>query len=350
MQKTIFLVSFLLNACIALSQGIEFKDVSVNKAIDLAEKENKYVFIDVYTNWCRPCKLMDKQVFTQKKVGDYFNSKFINIKVNAEYGEEGPKFANNYKINSYPSFVILDPKGNLVHIFAGATLKGEEFIEKVEESFNSSKAFGVLKRKYDSGKRDKKIVAAYLQALIKTNTIKVDNLVDEFYKSLNKDERISNETLFIFEKFAPLDSDKAIFFESNIDKFRSKVGNEKVDAILVGNYELYFGMLVKTPKISVSEEDINKKANQVQSLGIQNLKAIPAFKSAALLKLGNIKKEYFFKEIEKSIKTLTDREKDLMLFIIIPGLKNVLTEKEKQDLIKLVTDEGVKGYIIRSFN
>ncbi|MDY0779972.1 thioredoxin family protein [Tenacibaculum sp. IB213877] len=341
---------FLLNACIVLSQGIEFKEVSVDKAIELAKKENKYVFVDVYTNWCRPCKLMDKQVFTQKKVGDYFNSKFINIKINAEYGEEGPKFANNYKINSYPTFVILDSNGSLVHLFAGGILDGEEFIGKVKESYNPQKAFGVLQKKYNSGIRDRETVSAYLQALIKTNTIRVDKLVDEFYTSLNKEERISDETLFVFEKFAPLGSDKSTFFEANIANFRRKVGNEKVDAILVSNYELYFGLLVKSPKITTSIEEINKKANQVESLGIKNLKAIPAFKAAALLKLENIKKEEFFKELDRTNKNLTNREKDLMLFIIIPGLKNILTETEKQKLLKLVTDEGVKGYIIRASN
>jgi thiol:disulfide interchange protein len=31
-----------------------------------AESENKLVFVDIYTTWCLPCKMMDQNVFTKQ--------------------------------------------------------------------------------------------------------------------------------------------------------------------------------------------------------------------------------------------------------------------------------------------
>ncbi|GAA4298388.1 hypothetical protein GCM10023163_19450 [Aestuariibaculum suncheonense] len=322
--------------------------MSLERAIEKAKTEKKYVFIDFYTSWCGPCKLMDAQVFPKEDVGEYFNEKFVSLKLNAESGEEGPRLANKYKIRAYPTFVVIDEKGELVHMFAGGILDTQKFIEKVNTTFNNDKAYGRLEQRYNSGERDNKTVSAYLQALIETSTIKPDSLVNDFYNSLSGKEKVSEEAVFVFEKFAPLDSDKAIFFEDHRNEFRNELGKNRVDSILVSKYEQYFGMIAKGYTAKATVEVVNEKFEHVNGLGISNLKTVPAFKSAAILQLTNIGKDDVLKEINNTIPNLSEREKDLMLYILIPGIKKFLTDEEKDSLLKLVDDEGVKGYIIRS--
>ena len=62
-----------------VDEGIVFEHVDFKQAKELAKAQNKLIFIDAYTTWCGPCKLMAKTVFTEKEVGDFYNSNFINI-------------------------------------------------------------------------------------------------------------------------------------------------------------------------------------------------------------------------------------------------------------------------------
>ncbi len=82
-------------------------------ALARAKKEKKYVFIDFYATWCGPCKMMDRQTYSDSSVGKAA-AKFVNRKVDAEKGE-GIKLAARYGIQAYPTMVIVDATGKEVN-------------------------------------------------------------------------------------------------------------------------------------------------------------------------------------------------------------------------------------------
>jgi thiol:disulfide interchange protein len=63
---------------------IKFATGSWNDILVQAKAENKPIFVDFYTEWCGPCKMMSKQVFTDKEVAKYYNTNFISVKINEE--------------------------------------------------------------------------------------------------------------------------------------------------------------------------------------------------------------------------------------------------------------------------
>jgi thioredoxin-related protein len=75
------------------------------------KNEQKPVLIDLYTNWCVWCKVMDKRTYSNAKVARYINEHFYPVKINAESKEDinwnGKKYsydANN-KLNSFAFYV-----------------------------------------------------------------------------------------------------------------------------------------------------------------------------------------------------------------------------------------------------
>ncbi len=99
-------------------KGIEFFEGTWQQTLDKANEEHKLVFVDAYTVWCGPCKYMANNVFTDAKVGEYFNQNFINYKFDMEKGE-GPTFARKYTVNSYPSLIFISPEGKSVYFAEG---------------------------------------------------------------------------------------------------------------------------------------------------------------------------------------------------------------------------------------
>lgn len=84
----------------ALAEGIEFFKGSFEEAKVQAEKDGKLVFVDCYASWCGPCKKMDKLVFTDSEVGEFFNKNFVSIRMDMEKGK-GKALASNWKVR-YP--------------------------------------------------------------------------------------------------------------------------------------------------------------------------------------------------------------------------------------------------------
>ncbi len=91
-------------------QGIQFSKRHVDNAIEQAAKEKKWIFIDTYAKWCKPCKQMDK-VFRDKALGNFFNQHFISVKVDMD-GPYGAVIRDRYEVIWLPTMIILDQHGN----------------------------------------------------------------------------------------------------------------------------------------------------------------------------------------------------------------------------------------------
>ena len=93
-------------------------------ALAEAEAQDKMVFIDFYTSWCLPCKLMDEDVFTDRAFGDFMNERFVSVKIDAERGN-GPNLAMLYGVQAYPTLLFLDSKGRVLAKKEGAAYQTE---------------------------------------------------------------------------------------------------------------------------------------------------------------------------------------------------------------------------------
>jgi thioredoxin-related protein len=116
--------------------------LTMNEAVTAQAKNPKKIFVDMYTNWCGPCKLMDRNTFSNKDVISYINENFYAVKFNAEGNEtinaNGQTFTNPdydpakaYRrnssheftrymgVNAYPTVLFIGEEGNLINRVKG---------------------------------------------------------------------------------------------------------------------------------------------------------------------------------------------------------------------------------------
>jgi len=123
----------LLCHCYIYSQGIAFEEISLDQALSKSAVESKPIFVDVYTDWCAPCKRMDQTTFVDSLVGSQFNSDFISFKANAEDKAMGTLVANRYSVRSYPTLLFLNSSGDVLLEAIGMQTK-YELLEHAKES------------------------------------------------------------------------------------------------------------------------------------------------------------------------------------------------------------------------
>lgn len=117
-MKKPFYLFLLLFSLFTYAQGINFEKDTFKNILEKAKKENKLVFLDAYTSWCGPCKMLERNVFPQKEVGDFYNTHFINAHFDMEKGE-GIDLAKKYSVFSYPSLLFINGDGVVVYRTAG---------------------------------------------------------------------------------------------------------------------------------------------------------------------------------------------------------------------------------------
>ena len=160
-----------------LAAGIAFFEGSWDEALQEAGETGQLVFVDVYTEWCGPCKLMDANVYPKDAVGDYFNPRFVNVKLDAEDEDvDGPEIADRYDIGAYPTLLFLNPDGSeLGRGVAG--LEVEQLIQLARELTGAGTSeYAAMQARYEAGERD----GAFVQDFLRTAQIEAAKLYGDF--------------------------------------------------------------------------------------------------------------------------------------------------------------------------
>jgi len=160
----ILLVSLL--SITASAQGVNFVEGLSWSAVQAkAKAENKYIFVDGFTTWCGPCRMMRTLILTQPEAGAYFNDKFISVSVQLDttagdekqvrrWYSDAHDLMVRYNIHAFPTFLVFSPDGRPLNRIVGGRNNAAQFIAVVDESFDTTKQYYSRLRQFRDGRRD----------------------------------------------------------------------------------------------------------------------------------------------------------------------------------------------------
>jgi thioredoxin-related protein len=133
MMKKILLALFLIIGTMSI-QAQEIRWMNFDEALAKQKRSPKPIFINVFTDWYAPCKMLDKETFQDAEVIDYINKNYYAVKFNAEGNTtvnfKGNNFSNPgfdpnrkgrnsahelttfLKVQGYPAMYVIDRNGD----------------------------------------------------------------------------------------------------------------------------------------------------------------------------------------------------------------------------------------------
>jgi thioredoxin-related protein len=225
------------------TEGLSWREVK-----ELAAQQKKYIFLDCFTTWCGPCKMMDERVYSSDSVGNYFNKHFVNVKVQLDqtnndnqlvqsWYNDATAIAKQYRIEAFPSFVFLSPEGKLVHKAAGY-IGISQFVAMGQIAVEPGKKYEDPYAEYD------RLVADYKNGVVQYDrmyymikmALRVDNTLaheltekfETYILTLNDRQRLEKDAIgFLADKVLSGKSNEIVFFkkyEKKIDRIMQRKG------------------------------------------------------------------------------------------------------------------------------
>ncbi len=236
----IVLTMILQTTLYAQNRSIDFRHITLEEAFKNSGTTGKTIFVDCYTQWCGPCKAMAANVFTVDSIADYFNANFINIKLDMET-EEGKKYAKPYKVEAYPSFLLLNSKGELLFKFVGG-MPADKFMAKIKDGLNPENKVAMMDRMYNQGNCDGKFYRDYI--VLKLSLVERTEgkrIASEYFDKLTHQERISPDNWLLFgrnryeRELSGVGSKNVVYLLDHYEDFIKTVGTDSVYSKIASN-------------------------------------------------------------------------------------------------------------------
>ena len=136
MKKLLLFIAIISFSFSGMAQEVKINWISFEEAVAAQAKEPKKIMMDMFTTWCGPCRMLDKNTFQHKGVAEYVNKNYYAVKFNAE-GDGDIKFkdqtfsnpnydasrkgrnsqhqlASVFGVTAYPTIIFLDEDANLL--------------------------------------------------------------------------------------------------------------------------------------------------------------------------------------------------------------------------------------------
>ena len=313
----------------------EFQKLSFDEALAAAKAEDKLVFVDCYTTWCGPCKLMAERILPLPEVGDYLNTRFVCLQIDMEKGE-GPELAKEYGVDAFPTFLVVNPDGTLKNRVVGASQDPTEFVYKMKMAAGENPTER-LDSLYAAGNRMGSFMLAYLEALDAAGkTEQARKIMGEIMPSLSDGQKAFSSYWFIYESptLSPAGSENEEYFLAHLDAFRKGNGPAVVDRKAYGIYETRIEDIIRGRNKTATAADVEALARAIEAARLPDGAYLEDCATLALgVKRGDA--DMAFAAFMKMFPGLDEKKIAYLYFTPLYALKGKWTAEQKKALTEL---------------
>lgn len=211
--------------------GVAFLKLSLNDAMAMAKREGKAIYADMSATWCNPCKMMKKTTFSDEDVIEFMNENFINIYFECDTdGEMSEEYRIKYATSAFPTHLIIDENGELLHKFVGYK-EPMPFLEELRKGVVSEKGLHYYNKRYEQGERSPEFMHEYIVMLANAQEgVRASGLANEYLETLPIEQLATRENFMLIHEFVrDLDSPLAQKIFANGALFDEGISKHDMD-------------------------------------------------------------------------------------------------------------------------
>ncbi|MBK0368204.1 thioredoxin family protein [Flavobacterium agrisoli] len=219
-------------------------NITFEEALNQSKTNQKPIFLMLYADWCPHCNTMKSNTFSDPKVMEYLNEKFVCVWKNIE-SEEGKKLKEKFQTNGLPIFLYLDSNQNVLYSVKGE-MNTKQFITETSYALNPKLQLPFLKNQFLEDQSNPEKCLLYLQILLKGNDRKSLSEPAHLYLKTQKDTELLTEINWRIISFGVSDIESTEFqyvlnhkkefekltSESRVDKKINNIVTELLDPYL----------------------------------------------------------------------------------------------------------------------
>jgi len=200
------------------------------QAKDKAKKQNKRIFVVFSASWCGPCKAMDKDIFQDKEVISYIDSNFVLIKL---MSKNNKKLFRKFKINSIPSFVIMENTEKIILRWKGYSSK-KIFLARLNNIPLKNLSIVDLDSLYSLEKNNVVFLNKYYKYLFGLRRFDEAKLI-AIRLLINSSDWFSKRNMDLIIKYCE-EKEYMDFIINNRDRFVAIYGESEIRGVYFSNY------------------------------------------------------------------------------------------------------------------
>jgi thioredoxin-related protein len=338
-MRRIFVGAWIMMGFTFLAIGqVNFIEVTTLEEMQEARKKASdqmlMVFVDVYATWCGPCKLMDKEVYTDPSVTEYMNANFVSVRMDGET-DYGRKYAAEQKLEGYPSMFIFSSDGEPVSKVVGFT-PADELVTSLKSTVEKYRTVKEYKTKYERGTLETGDFATYISVVREMgNQEEAEELASEYMERII-DPNLSDNDIQVVAFYMDLEDNWWPEFSSDQERLKKVLG----DNYILAMEKIYNNTLVK----AVEEDNIqliSKMSNELATLV-----EVEATNSWDLRSLPFIQYYYYTNQMNELIayvdgRFASDRVGD---HAWLYGAASQITDMDQQYLTQALLEQGVEWF------